>query len=151
MDLDFNSLLTAGSIVAAVIVGIYQIRKQRLAADVQHTIDILAMTFEDSAVSRSRSVLRKWIIADRYIKDDRLPPDDDEVVATILNYYDFLASLVLIDDLDLRVFRQTMGGVVVRDFEYLKCYVISRRESSGRPLLYWNIEAICRDHLLESD
>lgn len=147
MNSTLEGLLTAGSIVVVAVVAFFEFRKQRRDSQVQHTIDLIARSFDSGPVYDCRNELRTWIIAGRQVPDDKLSPEDDQVVATVLNYYDFLASLVKIDDMDLRVITGTLGGVIRRDFDYLKDYVGSRRRSSGRPHLYRNLEDMIEERL----
>jgi len=147
LNIAFTDALTAGSILVAIVVAHLGLRKQREESQVQHTIDLIVGSFEEGPVYRCKTELRSWIVAGRVISDDKLCPTDDEVVATVLNFYDFLASLVKIDDLDVRVLKGTLGGVICRDFDFLEDYIVSRRKSSVRPNLYMNLQEVVRGEL----
>ena len=146
-----EALITAGSIAVAVVIAVYQLRKQREDRRIQHTVELLARTFDDGPVYRARREVRSWIIAGREITDDEVAPAEDDVIATTLNYYDFLASLVLSDSLDLDVVSQTFAGVMRRDTNYLRGYIDARRIRAGRPNLYRNLEIVCNDWFQHAD
>ncbi|WP_253844432.1 DUF4760 domain-containing protein [Faucicola atlantae] len=68
--------------------------------------------------------------------------DKKETVITILNQYEFIASAIFEDALDEDLYKRMKKGVVVRDWETLKPFVMELRSRNKRPKIFCEIERL---------
>ena len=72
----------------------------------------------------------------------KLHADKKETVIAILNQYEFIASAIFEDALDEDLYKRMKKGVVIRDWDTLKPFVMEIRSRNKRPKIFYEIEKL---------
>lgn len=138
--MDWGAAFAGGSVLVAVVAMIIELRVGRKVSVKQHTIDILSNFFNNEAFLASRRSLTGWRRSGRQFPDDDVAPEDDAVIITVLNFYDFVCALALDGEIDSRILTMFGGGAIKADYVMFAAYTTARRARLNRPRLYQSIE-----------
>ncbi|MDT1888076.1 DUF4760 domain-containing protein [Acinetobacter baumannii] len=63
-------------------------------------------------------------------------PEENDVIMTILNHYEFIASGIFEKALDEEIYKRMKKGILVRDWKTLEPYVMELRRKENRKAIY---------------
>jgi hypothetical protein len=124
-----GDLVTTASILGAALaffVRSWQSQGQELR---QNTFQLLSRIFEPGPVGVSRIKMARWIAAGRELEDDIVDNEsDDEVILSIIDFYEFLCEGAIRGVVDWRLVNQESGGRMERAYFVVRKYIEKRQE-----------------------
>lgn len=78
-------------------------------------------------------------------------PEENEVIMSILNHYEFIASGVFEGALDEKIYKRMKKSVFVRDWKALEPYVTELRRKEDRKKIYIETQRLAEKWEKESD
>nr|WP_034672202.1 MULTISPECIES: DUF4760 domain-containing protein [Acinetobacter]EXB86872.1 hypothetical protein J538_1202 [Acinetobacter sp. 272263]MCK4089646.1 DUF4760 domain-containing protein [Acinetobacter radioresistens]TNX94289.1 DUF4760 domain-containing protein [Acinetobacter radioresistens] len=123
------------------VIAIFTLWRNERQAKKRATIDLVLMETQDC---NFREVKEKF---GKYKKDNlnftKLACEElidnaeqNEVIMSILNHYEFIASGVFEGALDEKIYKRMKRGVFIRDWKSLEPYVMELRRKEGRKQIY---------------
>lgn len=105
------------------------------------TIDLVLMETQDSnfrEIKEKFGQYRKDKVNFTKLACEELTdnPEQNEVILSILNHYEFIASGVFERALDEKIYKRMKKSIFVRDWKALEPYVMELRRKEGRKRIY---------------
>lgn len=141
-------------LVITAILALFTIIRNELMARKRATIDLVLSENQDEKfrnIKEKYSLMREsgesfTALALPCISTD---PDDiqahadkKEIAIAILNQYEFIASAILEKSLDGKLYKRMKRGVVIRDWNALKPFVMELRRVEHRPRIFCETESL---------
>lgn len=131
----FKSLFSHDSAIATVLLGavftlIINARLQRRLANRQQTFLLLSRIFEGGPVGEARIAMAKWVAQDKEFIDDNVSDEEDKIILSILDFYEFVCEGALASKtVDLKILNQESGGRIERYYLLTKNYITYREKT----------------------
>lgn len=127
--------------MVSAIIAIFTLWKNEKQAKRRATIDLVLMETQDSnfrEIKEKFGTYKKNKMNFTKLACDELidNPDENEVIMSILNHYEFIASGIFEKALDEKIYKRMKKGVFVRDWKSLEPYVMELRRKENRPQIY---------------
>lgn len=114
-------------LLGAVVTFIVNSHLQRRSNNKQQTFLLLSRIFESGPVSEARLEMAKWVSNGKVIPDDNVSPEEDNVILSILDFYEFVCEGAMArKTVDLKLLNQESGGRIERYFMMCQNYVKAR-------------------------
>lgn len=135
---------TAASVLVAVVFGVATVLQLRQSQRRQHTLELITGFQHAEALSAADIWMATRITEHRPVGVD-IPVEDARYVITMLDYYEFLASLALRGLVDVPLLLGLRGGTMTRCYEICRGYVEDRRANVGAEL-YRRLEVFVAEY-----
>jgi hypothetical protein len=126
---------TAASILIAVVFGVVTVYQQRQAQRRQHTVGLITAFQSADQLAAADVWMATRITNHREVGADITEADERHVI-TILDYYEFLATLALRGLVDTPLLIRLRGGTMARCFQLCRTYIADRRVRAGSEIYF---------------
>lgn len=128
-------------------VAIYTLRTNEKRARRRATIDLVLSENQDEnfrdikekyACMREHGLNFTFLVCDPSNDESRKKEiaEQKEILITILNQYEFIASAIFEDSLDEDLYKRMKKGVLIRDWDVLEGFVLELRKQEGRDKIF---------------
>jgi len=128
---------------------------QRAEVKRAQTFHLLSRIFEPGPVGDARLKMAKWIADGKVIDYNELTPEEDDVILSIIDFYEFVCEGALKGKtVDKELLDQESGGRIERYYFLIKDYIHARekrltevsKKNGGKPvILYEHIKLFLTD------
>ncbi|MGR2826612.1 DUF4760 domain-containing protein [Acinetobacter sp. 1124_18A] len=123
------------------IIAIFTLWRNEAQAKKRATVDLVLSETQDMSfrdIKEKFGQYKKEKINFTKLACDELAdhPEENEVIMTILNHYEFIASGIFEKALDEKIYKRMKKGILVRDWKTLEPYVMELRRKEGRKAIY---------------
>ncbi|HAV5621350.1 TPA: DUF4760 domain-containing protein [Acinetobacter baumannii] len=120
---------------------IYTLRRNEAQAKKRATVDLVLSETQDMYFRDIKEKFGKYKkqgmnftkLACEELADN---PEENDVIMTILNHYEFIASGIFEKALDEEIYKRMKKGILVRDWKTLEPYVMELRRKENRKAIY---------------
>lgn len=137
---------TSLSIIAGFGAGIAIFVQRTITERRQYTINLLIAFSTNEMLAPADRWMAERIARGRKIEADLLSATEAGHLVSLLDYYEFICLLFLEETLDRRVFLAIRFNAMRLAFSCARNYITQRREATGWPGLYANIEKVIDSH-----
>jgi hypothetical protein len=124
---------TAASILVAVVFGVATVLQLRQSQRRQYTVTLLTNLQSTETLWAADMWMAQRIASHRPIDAD-VPADDMRHVISLLDYYEFLASLALRGSIEIPLLMNLRGGTMSRCYDLCRDYITDCRAHIGAEL-----------------
>ena len=145
LDKHAEALATVVSIVAALIVGYFGYRANRVRHVREYTLSVLAPLLTNERLFAAHSIVMDHVISKQQLDYAAMSGKDRELVLQLLAYYEFLAAAFLRGDFDRRTVLRQRRSSIKGAWEIAQDFIDTRRRLLGRRV-YNEIEDLVTNH-----
>jgi hypothetical protein len=135
---------TAASILVALVFGVATVVQLRQAQRRQHTVGLIT-AFQSTEVLAAADTWMATRISTRRRVDAEIAAGDERHVISMLDYYEFLATLAMRGLIDVPLLLDLRGGAMARCLDICRAYIADRREHVA-PGLYGCFELFVSEY-----
>lgn len=145
-----------GVFALSAIIAIFTLWRNERQAKKRATIDLVLMETQDSTfrdIKEKFGQYRKEKMNFTRMACEELTdhPEENEVILSILNHYEFIASGVFEGALDEKIYKRMKKGVFVRDWKALQPYVTELRRKEDRKNIFIETQKLAEKWDKEKD
>lgn len=123
------------------VIAILTLRRNEAQAKKRATVDLVLSETQDMNFREIKEKFGKYKkdginftkLACEELADN---PEENDVIMTILNHYEFIASGIFEKALDEEIYKRMKRGILVRDWKTLEPYVMELRRKENRKAIY---------------
>jgi hypothetical protein len=148
MDLSSQTifqLIQTATLVVAVFVALFSVKKQRETTKKDKTISLLMKDLEDDFLKSGMEVLLDIHNSEDddvaiYANQKHKNNEKTHAIRNLLNYYENISVGVAADIYDVEMIKQSQKSMIIAIYERSKPFIISIRKQSQNPNLYIEFE-----------
>ena len=91
-EISWGDILTAASLIVAIILGVLGYLSARDRAVRSHTLDLLAMISNNDKLAESDFKMTRLINSKIWLNDELMDDETDRYIINLLDFYEFLVS-----------------------------------------------------------